>query len=278
MKPAQYREVIGTFRIVYKVSLNRLSKLFKFNKSSYYYKKITDDQAMFIRQKIKDIAAVRVRYGYRRIHVMLKREGIAVNHKRVYRLYCSLNLQIRNKMPKRRVQAMVRKEAAIAFAPNDCWSMDFMADSLFTGQKIRLLTVVDNYSKISPCIKVGHSLKSTDVVFALQSATELYGLPKIIKVDNGPEFISKELDLWAYSKGVKLDFSRPGKPTDNAFIESFNSRVRQECLNQHWFLSLSEAQLIIEKWREDYNNYRPHKTIGYKTPKEFANAYHCMVG
>lgn len=270
--------MITEFQVAYKVSLNKLTKLFKFSKSNYYYKKVTDDQAILVAQKIKAIAEIRVRYGYRRIYVMLRREGMVINHKRVYRLYCSLNLQIRNKTPKRRVQAIVRKEISIALSPNECWSMDFMADNLFAGQKIRLLTMVDNYTKISPCIEVKQNFKSVDVVKALERTTLIYGLPKMIKVDNGPEFISKELDLWAYSKGVKLDFSRPGRPTDNAFIESFNARVRQECLNQHWFLSLHEVKLITEKWREDYNNYRPHKTIGYKTPKEFANAYYLMVG
>jgi putative transposase len=150
--------------------------------------------------------------------------------------------------------------------------MDFMSDQLFTETKIRLLTIVDNFSKISPAIGVGYSYKAADVVFTLEQAVLLYGMPKVIKVDNGPEFISKELDLWAYSNKVKLDYSRPGKPTDNAFIESFNSRIRQECLNQHWFLSLADAADKIEAWREDYNNYRPHRALGYQTPIEFAES------
>jgi putative transposase len=231
-----------------------------------------------IKQKVKDIAAVRVRYGYRRIHVLLKREGIYINHKRLYRLYCELNLQIRNKTPKRRVQAMVRRDKVIALAKNDCWSMDFMSDQLFAGPKIRLLTIVDNYTKLCPAIGVGRNFKGIDVVLTLEKAISLYGVPKVIKVDNGPEFISKELDLWSYSHKVRLDYSRPGKPTDNAFIESFNSRVRQECLNQNWFLSLSEAQVKIEAWREDYNTYRPHRSLGYQTPEEFANSCQSQTG
>ena len=223
-------------------------------------------------QRIKDIARTRVRYGYRRIHILLSREGIKVNHKRVYRLYCQTGLQLRNKVPRRRVQAQVRQEKIIAYAPNDCWSMDFMSDQLFTGEKLKLLTIVDNYTKLSPMIGVGLGYKAADVVLALEEATSLYGMPKVIKVDNGPEFISKELDLWVYSQKVKLDYSRPGKPTDNAFIESFNSRVRQECLNQHWFLSLSDAKAKIEAWREDYNSYRPHSSLGNQTPEEFASS------
>ena len=146
-----------------------------------------------------------------------------------------------------------------------------MSDHLFTGSKIRLLTIVDNYTKISPAIGVGRNYKGTDVVMTLEKAVLQYGIPKAIKVDNGPEFISKELDLWAYANKVKLDYSRPGKPTDNAFIESFNSKVRQECLNQNWFLNLDDAKSKIETWREEYNSYRPHSSLRYKTPEEFAN-------
>jgi putative transposase len=204
--------------------------------------------------------------------VLLKRDGILINHKRIYRLYCELGLQLRNKIPKRRVQAVARKENIEAKARNDCWSMDFMADQLFTGIKLRLLTIVDNFTKLCPAIGVGYRYKGSDVVFTLEKAVLQYGKPKVIKVDNGPEFISKELDLWAYSNNVKLDYSRPGKPTDNAFIESFNSRVRQECLNQHWFLNLADAADKIEAWREDYNSYRPHRSLGYMTPLEFASS------
>lgn len=255
------------------MSIRRIVNLFKFNRSSYYYKAVEDYQAVVIKQKIKDIAAVRVRYGYRRINVLLRREGLLVNHKRTYRFYCQLGLQLRNKTPKRRVQAVGRQYVSEATAANECWRMDFMSDQLFSGQKLRLLTIVDNFTKISPDIGVDYSYKSAAVVQTLEKAIALYGTPKVIKVDNGPEFISKELDLWAYSHNVKLYYSRPGKPTDNAFIESFNSKVRQECLNQHWFLSLADAQAKIEAWREDYNSNRPHHSLGYKTPNEFASLH-----
>lgn len=142
----------------------------------------------------------------------------------------------------------------------------------FTGERIRLLTIVDNYGKYSPAIEVRKSFKGTDAVRVLDQAVSKYGLPKIIKPDNGLEFISKELDLWAYSNKVGLDYSRLGKPTDNAYIESFNGRIRQECLNQNWFLSLANAQAKIDDRREDYNSNRPHSSLGYKTPEEFANS------
>lgn len=148
--------------------------------------------------------------------------------------------------------------------------MDFMADQTFDGKKIRILTVVDNFSRVSPVIGVGYRYTGYDVVKTLEWATQRCGMPRSIRVDNGPEFVSKELDLWAYTNDVTLDFSRPGKPTDNAFIESFNARVRQEYLNQHWFLSLFDARSKINRWRDDYNQKRPHSMLGYLTPTEYA--------
>lgn len=145
-----------------------------------------------------------------------------------------------------------------------------MADQLFNGRRFRLLTLVDNFSRESLAIRVGQKLKGDDVVSVLEEVTRLRGKPKSIRVDNGPEFISKSLDWWAYFNEVKLDFSRPGKPTDNAYIESFNGRVRQECLNEHWFISLEDAQEKLDDWREDYNQHRPHSALGNATPVEFA--------
>lgn len=177
---------------------------------------------------------------------------------------------MRKKKPKRRVQVKCREEDFEIKVKNDCWCMDFVADQLFTGEKLRLLTVLDIFTRRSPAIGVGLCYKSKDVVRTLDVAVLLYGCPRVIRVDNGPEFIAKELDLWAYSNGVILDFSRPGKPTDNAYIESFNSRFRQECLNQHWFLNLEDAKVKVEAWRREYNSHRPHSALGNLTPEEFA--------
>lgn len=254
---------------IYGASVRRICHVFRFHRSLYYYKPHRDQQA-FLRQKIRDIAYSRVHYGYRRIHVALQREGWEINHKRVYRLYCEETLQMRKKKPKRRVQAKTREDVIEIKGKNDCWSMDFVADQLFTGEKLRTLTILDIFTRQSPQIGVGFCYKSIDVVESLEKAVELYGKPKAIRLDNGPEFVAKALDLWAYSNGVVLDFSRPGKPTDNAYIESFNSRFRQECLNQHWFLSLEDAKLKIEAWRREYNSQRPHSALGNLTPEEFA--------
>ena len=179
-----------------------------------------------------------------------------------------MGLQLRNKSPKRRVKAKLREGRAEAAGPNEVWAMDFVHDQLFDRRKIRCLTIVDTFSRLSPAIDVRQGYRGADVVTTLEKATKLVGLPKAIRVDNGPEFISKELDLWAFVRGVTLDFSRPGKPTDNSYIESFNGKFRQECLNANWFMSLDEARQKCEAWRRDYNDVRPHSSIGNKTPKE----------
>jgi putative transposase len=197
-------------------------------------------------KKMRDLAASRVHYGYPRFWVLLRREGWLVNKKLVYRLYCEEGLGIRRRKPRRRKSVQVREARPPTGQTNESWSMDFMADQLVGGQRFRLLTLVDNHSRESLAIKVGQRLTGDDVVRVLEQVTIQRGKPKSIRVDNGPEVCSRSLDLWAYFNGVKLDFSRPGKPTDNAVIESFNGRLRDECLNQHWFLSLDEARAVTE--------------------------------
>ena len=219
---------------------------------------------------IKEIANTRVHYGYRRVHVMLKREGWQDNVKRVYRLYQEQGLSLRMKRPKRNKSARLRQPKHVVTAMNQIWSMDFVADALFDGRKLRALTVVDNYTRESLAIDVGQSLKGDDVAATLNRIAATRGLPATIKVDNGSEFISKVMDRWAYERGVELDFSRPGKPTDNAKIESFNGRLRQECLNLHWFLSLDDAKEKIEAWRQYYNETRPHSALQWESPAHFA--------
>lgn len=218
--------------------------------------------------RLKDLAASRVRYGYRRLHLLLMREGWAINHKRVYRLYKQEGLSLRLKTKKKRTSEP-RVPMSPPCAPMQCWSMDFVADRLADGRQIRLLTLVDNFSRVSPAIEVDFSLTGKRVVEVLERLRIGCGLPKVIKVDNGSEFISKAMDEWAYRNTVKLEFSRPGKPTDNAFIESFNGRLRQECLQQNWFTSLTDARWIVEEWRKDYNQERPHSSLENRTPSEF---------
>jgi putative transposase len=254
----------GTFQ----VSIRRACHVLQFQKSSYFYCSRRLSQAAQTK-RIREIAETRVRYGYRRIHVLLQREGWSVNHKRVYRLYVEEGLQTRNKRPKRRVAAKVRSDRKPPSAPNEVWAMDFLSDQLFDGRKIRILTIVDAFSKLSPAIDVRFRYTGADVVTTLNRVAGIHGVPQTIRVDNGPEFVSRALDHWAYQNGVVLDFSRPGKPTDNSFVEAFNGKVRAECIDQNWFLSLADARLKCETFRHEYNCERPHSSLGHKTPAEF---------
>jgi putative transposase len=238
-------------------------------RSSWYYRSCKDKQ-IALRMRIREIAAVRVRYGYPRIHVLLRREGWHVNRKRVYRLYREEGLNLRAKRPKRRVSAAVRVGRPEIMGLNDCWSMDFVSDTLADGRRYRALTVVDNFSRECLGIKAEQSVTGQHVVALLERICFYRGAPRTIRVDNGPEFISKALDQWAYENEVTLDFSRPGKPTDNAFIESFNGSFRDECLNANWFQSLSDAKAKIDAWRKEYNEFRPHSSLGDMTPRDFA--------
>jgi putative transposase len=269
LKPSRKRLLIDELCDRYKASLTQACALFKMSRSLYAYKSRARDATPLV-MRIKEIAATRVHYGYRRVHVMLKREGWPDNHKRVYRLYQAEGLSLRLKRPKRNKSARLRQPKQVATAINQIWSMDFVADALFDGRRLRALTVVDNYTRESLAIDVGQSLKGEDVVNTLNRIAAHRGLPETIKVDNGSEFISKVMDKWAYERGVELDFSRPGKPTDNAKVESFNGRLRQECLNAHWFLSLDDAKAKIEEWRQYYNESRPHSALQWATPSEFA--------
>ena len=256
-------------REAFQVSIRRACRVMQANRGNYHYKPKKDGQAVLVK-RIREVSEMRMHYGYKRIYIYLRREGWMINHKRVYRLYCQEGLQLRRKKPKRRVSAKRRNDRAPIVSSHDVWSMDFMADQLYNGQRLRCLTIVDAFSKLCPAIGVGFQYPAADVIRTLDLAAGEYGYPRSIRVDNGPEFISKELDLWAWTHGVTLDFSRPGKPTDNAFIESFNSRFRQECLNASWFLNLNDARFKIESWRQEYNTARPHSAIGNKTPAEFA--------
>jgi putative transposase len=237
--------------------------------STYRYTSTKRDESA-LKLRIKEITNTRVHYGYRRVHILLRREGHRDNVKRVYRLYREEGLSLRLKRPRRNKAAKLRQPKQLAFAINEIWSMDFVADALFDGRKLRMLTVVDCYTRECLAIDVGQSLKGEDVVDSLNRICAQRGLPKTIKTDNGSEFISKAMDKWAYERGVEIDFSRPGKPTDNARVESFNGRLRQECLNTHWFLTLDDAKAKIAAWRIDYNEARPHSALDWATPAEFA--------
>ena len=252
----------------YDMSLRRSCVVLKVHRSLCLYQSHTGDQA-YLRMRVREIAAKRVRYGYRRIHVLLVREGWEINHKRVYRLYCEEGLHLRRKRPRRHVSAAHREPREGANRPNESWSMDFVSDALFDGRRLRALTIIDNYTRECLAIEVGKGITGEQVAGVLDRINLTRDLPDIIFCDNGPEFVSKNLDRWVYERGVTLNFSRPGKPTDNAIIESFNGSFRDECLNINWFLSLEDAQRKIESWRTYYNESRPHMSLGYLTPQDF---------
>jgi putative transposase len=267
--------LVDFVRVGFAVSERCACRVIGCHRKTYRYRSRAKDQTA-LRMRLRELASVRVRYGYRRLHVLLRREGWHVNHQRIYRLYRLYRLEglcVRATVRKKRASAL-RPLLPVAQAPNEQWSMDFMRDSLANGQHFRLLTIVDNMSRESPAIEVDRSLTGQRVVAVLERAAARSGLPKILQVDNGPEFTSQALDAWAHRHGVKLAFSRPGTPTDNPFIEAFNGRVRQECLDLQWFYSLEEARNCLEEWRVDYNTIRPHTALGSQTPAAFVAAWH----
>jgi len=201
------------------VSIRRACRLMTIDPRTYRYRSRRPGQAA-LETRIKEICATRVRYGYRRVHVLLRREGWAINAKRVRRIYSGLGLQLRNKSPRRRLKAKLREDRAPATGTHDVWAMDFVHDQLATGTKIRILTLVDTFSRYAHAIDARLQYRAENVVATLEAVCGRVGYPKAIRVDQGTEFVSRDLDLWAYTHNVVLDFSRPGKPTDNAFIEA----------------------------------------------------------
>jgi putative transposase len=199
---------------------------------------------------------------------MLKKEKLVINHKRTERIYREEGLSLRRKW-RRKGAAGLRVTMPSPQRPNQRWSMDFVTDSIVSGRRFRVLAIVDNFSRECPAIEVDTSLGGTRVVNVLERLSLTRSLPETITMDNGPEFAGKALDAWAYRRGVKLNFIRPGKPIENAFAESFNGRLRDECLNTNWFLSVRHARDIIEDWRKDYNAVRPHSALGGLSPQEF---------
>jgi putative transposase len=239
--PGRRRDLVRQVQAAHGVSERRSCVALGVDRSTIRYRSTKPDQAP-LRLRIRDLAKTRVRYGYFRIYILLRREGWVVNHKRVYRLYREEGLSLRLKRPRRHVSAADRERQPAATAPNALWSMDFVSDALFDGRRLRALTVVDAFTREALAIEVDQGIRGEQVVTVMRRLALMRGAPKAIRVDNGPEFVSKALDRWAYQNGVTLDFSRPGKPTDNAFIESLNGKFRAECLNANWFLSLDEAR------------------------------------
>jgi putative transposase len=268
VSPQAKRAAVEMLMTERSLGVTRACGLVGISRSLYRYRSRRPDCTP-LRSRIEEIAAAKRRYGYRRVYLRLRREGWEVNRKRVYRIYRDAGLAVRRRKRKR-IGLFERKPLPKPTAANLSWSMDFVADGLIGGRRLRCLTIVDDCTRECLAIEVDTSITGLRVQGVLERLADTRGLPKSITVDNGPEFDGQVLDKWAYRSSVHLSFIRPGKPNENAYIESFNGKFRDECLNEHWFISLAHARSVIEAWRIEYNTERPHSSLRNLTPEEFA--------
>ena len=254
----------------FRLSERRACELNVIDRSSYRYEPVEDGDAE-LRKKLQELARQRPRFGYRRLGVLLEKSGETINHKRLFRVYREAGLSVRRRERKR----LARGHAGmpLLIRPNQEWSADFISDALANGRALRALTVLDDFTKESPVIEVDTSLSAPRVTRVLDEVIEERGSPESLRLDNGPEFTSRCFVAWAASRRIRLIYIQPGKPVQNSFIESFNGRFRDECLNANWFENLADARRKIEAWRLDYNRQRPHSSLAYRTPEEFARAW-----
>ena len=261
------REAVLVMQVEVELSQRRACGLMGMHRATCRYRqRRVDDKGL--RTRLRELAEVRRRFGYRRLQVLLAREGWQVNHKRVYRLYVEEKLSLRRKRGRKR--SAVRQPLAEPVTANQVWSVDFMTDALSSGRRFRTLNIVDDYTRECLAIEVDTSLGGMRVVRVLEELKQGRGLPRQIRSDNGPEFLSRAVDQWAYEQGLQWHTIQPGRPMENAYVESFNGRFRDECLNENWFSDLSDAREKIAEWMHDYNRSRPHSALGYRTPAEFA--------
>lgn len=253
----------------YAMSERHACRLIGLARSTKRYRKRSSDADQELRQRLRTLALSRLRFGYRRLGVLLAREGRKANHKRIYRLYRLEGLMVRRRRRKRLVRGM-DQPAVAPQRSNERWSMDFVSDCVAGGRTIRALTLVDDYTRECLAIEVDTSLGGMRVRRVLEAVIAKRGRPERIVVDNGPEFRGRAIAAWSEERQVRLQFIQPGKPVQNAFIESFNGRLREECLNANWFVNLADAKRKIEEWRTDYNEQRPHSSLGYLPPQQFA--------
>jgi putative transposase len=266
--PAAKRTAVETATSEHSMSLKRACGLVGLHRSAWYYQARPRPDGE-LRAALKETASKRPRFGYRRLHIMLQREGFEDNHKRVFRVYQEENLQVRRK--KRKCTAKYRGDPRTEpTRRNERWSMDFVHDMLFDGRRLRVLNVVDDFTRECLAIEVDTSVGGQRVGQVLDRVIAERGRPDILLTDNGPEFTGRALDAWAHERGIKQHFIEPGKPMQNPYVESFNGKLRDECLNEHWFVSVMDARHITGVWRMDYNRTRPHSSLGNRTPEEFA--------
>jgi putative transposase len=264
--PVARREGVQHLLDLNLVSERRACSLVGLSRTVRHYRRRRDDGAL--RSRLQVLAAQYPRYGYLTLHSLLKTEGQVINRKRTYRVYRLLGLQVRTRKRKRLTRPRI--PLPLPTAPNQRWSLDFVSDQLASGRRFRILNIVDDYSRECVGQLIDTSISGTAVSHFLDELGTTRGLPKTLVSDNGTEFTSKAMFLWAQRTGVTLHFIQPGKPTQNAFIESFNGKFRDNCLNQHWFTDLNDARRTIDAWRRHYNEVRPHSALGYLPPAVFA--------
>jgi len=271
VKPRHRRVLARWAQAAYQASERRVSRLVLIQRSTLRYQGHRDRQEG-LRIRLRELAASRVRFGYRRLTVLLKREGWRVNAKRIYRLYTEEGLTVRTKYRKKAASRQ-RVPQGLATAPNQRWSMDFVSDRLVDDRWFRVLTVVDQFTRECLLLYTDRALSGEKVAAELEHVVRERGVPMSITVDNGSEFASRAMDAWAYGHRIHLDFIRPGKPVENGYIESFNGRLRDECLNVSLFFSLEDARQKLEQWQQDYNRARPHSALRDQAPETFAAAW-----
>ena len=270
VKPAEKRRAVDWLRGK-TMSQRRACGLVGLHRSTYGYES-RREEPVELKKQLKTHAQERPRWGYRRLFILLIRDGFKIGISALYRIYRAMGLAIR-KRKRRRLKGQGRVPKEPATKPNERWSMDFVHDSTAHGQAFRALNVVDDFTREALVIEVAGSLPSERVIRSLESAFREHGKPEAIVHDNGPEFVSNKILWWAHQQGVRLCPIDPGKPTQNPFVESFNGRYRDECLNQHWFASVQEAAEISEDWRIDYNTIRPHSALSSLTPEEYRQRF-----
>ena len=272
MRPSARREGVALLVQKFEVSERRACRVVGQSRATQRYRSCLPEPPG-LRVRLREHAAVRRRWGYKKLTILLRRDGFRVNHKRVYRIYRDEKLLVHQRRRRRRCASLVRVVPPKATRPNQHWAMDFMLDTLASGRRFRVFTLMDHVTREGLAVEVAFSMPSRRVVEALELVAAQRGYPELIVIDNGTEFTSKVMDAWAFEHGVQLHFIRPGKPVDNAYCESFNGRFRDEFLNENWFVDIKEAGREAEAWRVDFNEVRPHTSLRYKTPKEFAATF-----
>ncbi len=272
LAPQAKRTAIAAMVEQFHLSERRACRLVGLSRDSYRHPPQETEMNQALSAKIIEIAHVRRRFGYRRIHDLLRPEFAGVNHKRVLRLYQQANLSVRKRRKAKR-PASERMPLQLARAVNEVWSMDFVSDSLASGRRIKFLTVADDFSH--ECVQIGadFGISGEYVTRLLDETARFRGYPRAVRTDNGPEFTSRAFMAWAQGHGIRHILIEPGRPMQNGYIESFNGKFRDECLNEHWFQTLPQARAVVAAWRQDFNEVRPHSSLGRIPPARFAEQH-----